>query len=73
MGSTLLEIGYVVDRIVITQDEALESICYRRDEEHFRLHSADLSELVETAKVLRNTHAERQAGVIVGFQQSWNT
>ena len=56
-------VGYVVDGVFITQDEALESIYYRSYEEHFLQHPDDLIELVSTAKVLRNPHAESTTGV----------
>lgn len=57
------EVGYVVDGVFITQDEALESIYYRSYEEHFRQHPTDLVELTTTAKVLRNPHADATTGV----------
>jgi len=57
------EIGYVLDGAFVTQDEALESVYYRSYERHFAEHPADLEELIQLAKVLRNPHAEATTGV----------
>ena len=55
--------GYVIDGDFVTQEDALESVYYRSYELHFEQHPDDLRELVETAKVLRNPHAEATTGV----------
>lgn len=55
--------GYVIDGEFVTQEDALESVYYRSYEEHFRLHPSDLEELLQTAKTLRNPHAEATTGV----------
>lgn len=57
------EVGYVIDGEFISQEEALESIYYRSYEQHFKEHPSDLEELIRTAKVLRNPHAEATTGV----------
>lgn len=57
------EIGYVVEGAFLSQEEALETIYYRSYEQHFREHPADLKELIHTAKVLRNPHAEATTSV----------
>lgn len=62
-GEGLWAIGYVIDGEFVTQDEAIETVYYRSYEEHFRQHPADLDELIRTAKVLRNPHAEATTGV----------
>ena len=56
-------VGYVVDGVFVTQEDALESIYYKSYEEHFAHHPADLEELIRTAKVLKNPHAEATTGV----------
>ena len=56
-------VGYVIDGEFMLQEDALESIYYRSYEEHFRQHPADLEELIQTAKRLRNPHAEETTGV----------
>jgi hypothetical protein len=56
-------VGYVIDGEFVTQEAALESVYYRSYELHFDEHPADLEELVRTAKVLRNPHAEATTGV----------
>jgi hypothetical protein len=62
-GDGMWTIGYVVNGEFITQEEALESIYVRSYEEHFCNHPEDLAELLRTAKVLRNPHAEATTGV----------
>src|SRR5205085_3637803 len=57
------EVGYVIDREFVRQDEALETIYYRSYEEHFAKHPRDLEELIALAKTLRNPHAEATTGV----------
>jgi hypothetical protein len=56
-------VGYVVEGAFVTQEDALESVYYRSYERHFAEHAEDLRELVGTAKVLRNPHAEATTGV----------
>uniref|UniRef100_B8HLQ6 Uncharacterized protein n=1 Tax=Cyanothece sp. (strain PCC 7425 / ATCC 29141) TaxID=395961 RepID=B8HLQ6_CYAP4 len=62
-GDDRWTVGYVIDGEFVTQDEALELIYHRSYEEHFRRHPEDLEELIRTAKVLRNPHAEATTGV----------
>lgn len=62
-GESNWEIGYVVEGNFITQEEALESIYQRSYAHHFAEHPADLEELIRTAKVLRNPHAEATTSV----------
>lgn len=47
----------------VSQHDALDSVYYRSYEAHFERHPEDLEELVRTAKVLRNPHAEATTGV----------
>src|SRR5262245_48169446 len=56
-------VGYVIDGEFVTQEDALESVYYRSYEDHFANHPADLEELLRTARVLRNPHAEATTGV----------
>ncbi|MFL9482837.1 hypothetical protein ACI6Q2_08650 [Chitinophagaceae bacterium LWZ2-11] len=56
-------IGYIVSGEFISQEDALETIYYKSYEEHFKSHPEDLEELIETAKTLRNPHAESTGGV----------
>lgn len=56
-------VGYVIDGAFVTQEDALESVYYKSYESHFVQHPADLEELLRTAKVLRNPHAEATTGV----------
>ncbi|MBX7221922.1 MAG: hypothetical protein K1Y36_18360 [Blastocatellia bacterium] len=62
-GEGLWTVGYVVEGEFITQENALETIYYRSYEVHFATHPADLTELIQTAKRLRNPHAEATTGV----------
>jgi hypothetical protein len=62
-GEDCWEIGYVIDGQFVTQEQALESIYYRSYAEHFAAHPADLEELLNLAKVLRNPHAEATTSV----------
>jgi hypothetical protein len=57
------EIGYVLDGIFVDQVTAFEKIYYQSYVEHFRNHPEDLTELLQTAKKLRNPHAEATTGV----------
>jgi len=57
------EIGYVLDGIFIDQETAFEKIYYQSYVEHFQNHPEDLTELIQTAKKLRNPHAEATTGV----------
>ena len=56
-------IGYVVDGVFVSQEDALESIYYKSYEEHFEKNPEDLQELIKTAKTLRNPHSELTGGV----------
>jgi len=62
-GESAWEVGYILDGVFVPQDEALETIYYRSYEAHFRAHPADLEELIHTAKILRNPHAEATTSV----------
>jgi hypothetical protein len=56
-------VGYMVDGVFVTQEDALESVYYESYRHHFAEHPEDLEELIRTAKVLRNPHAEATTGV----------
>jgi hypothetical protein len=56
-------IGYLIDGSFVSQEDALESIYYCSYAEHFAQHPDDLQALIQTAKVLRNPHAELTGGV----------
>lgn len=62
-GEGLWEIGYVVDHEFITQDDAYDRIYVESYRTYFDEHPEDLEELVATAKVLRNPHAEATTSV----------
>ncbi|HYL99285.1 MAG TPA: hypothetical protein VEZ90_10045 [Blastocatellia bacterium] len=62
-GDGMWSVGYILNGQFVAQDDALEVIYYRSYEEHFRCHPSDLEELIRTAKVLRNPHAEATTGV----------
>lgn len=62
-GADAWAVGYVIDGEFVPQDDALESVYYRSYEAHFATRPDDLAELVATAKVLRNPHAEATTGV----------
>ncbi len=56
-------IGYPVDGGFVSQQDALESIYYESYRMHFEAFPNDLKELIATAKVLKNPHAELTGGV----------
>lgn len=56
-------VGYVIGGEFITQEAAIESVYYRSYAEHFDRHPSDLTELIQTAKRLRNPHAEATTSV----------
>lgn len=56
-------IGYVIEGVFVSQEDALETIYYKSYEQHFEQHPEDLQELIQTAKSLRNPHAESTGGV----------
>ncbi len=56
-------IGYVIDGAFVLQEQALTDVYYRSYEAHFAANPGDLEELLRTAKVLRNPHAEATTGV----------
>lgn len=62
-GEDQWAVGYVVDGEFVLQDEALDTVYYRSYEAHFAAHPDDLAELIATAKLLRNPHAEATTGV----------
>jgi hypothetical protein len=57
------EIGYVLDGVFVSQDEAVRTVYQRSYEEHFAAHPEDLEELIRLARRLRNPHAEATTGV----------
>jgi hypothetical protein len=62
-GEGCWQVGYVIDGQFVSQDDALESLYYRSYADHFAAHPGDLAELIATAKVLRNPHAEATTAV----------
>lgn len=62
-GEGMWAVGYVLDGEFVPQEQALETVYYRSYEAHFQAHPADLAELIQTARVLRNPHAEATTGV----------
>lgn len=62
-GTDNWEVGYVIDGEFVPQTTALDTIYYQSYVEHFEAHPEDLLELIQTAKVLRNPHAEATTGV----------
>jgi hypothetical protein len=62
-GEGCWEIGYVIEGRFISQEEALETVYYQSYVEHFAAHPDDLTELIQTAKTLRNPHAEATTSV----------
>jgi len=56
-------IGYMVDNQFVSQEDALDSIFYKSYEEHLDNSPEELEELIQTAKSLRNPHAEATGGV----------
>ena len=62
-GEGCWETGYVIDGEFISQEEAFDRIYVASYAAHFDAHPEDLAELVRTAKILRNPHAEATGGV----------
>lgn len=62
-GEGCWEIGYVINGVFITQDDAIESVYDASYAAHFERNPGDLRELIRTAKVLRNPHAAATSGV----------
>ena len=62
-GEDAWAIGYVIDGAFVLQEQALTDVYHRSYEAHFAAHPGDLAELLRTAKVLRNPHAEATTGV----------
>jgi hypothetical protein len=56
-------VGYLIDGVFVTQEDAIESVYQRSYERHFDEHPDDLTELVRLARSLRNPHAEATTGV----------
>lgn len=56
-------IGYVLEGEFFSQEDAFLSVYYASYKTHFKNHPQDLEELITTAKVLRNPHAEATTGV----------
>ena len=56
-------VGYVIDGEFVSQEDAVDSVYYRSYEKHFEEHPEDVEELIQTAKRLRNPHAEATTGV----------
>jgi hypothetical protein len=57
------EVGYVVNGVFISQNEALETIYYKSYKAHFEKNPDDLKELISLAKKLNNPHAVATTGV----------
>jgi hypothetical protein len=57
------ETGYMIDGAFVSQEEAFEQIYYASYVAHFENHPQDLTELIHTAKKLRNPHAEATQSV----------
>ncbi|MBX3161654.1 MAG: hypothetical protein KF773_37180 [Deltaproteobacteria bacterium] len=62
-GEDAWAIGYLVDDAFVLQEQALVDVYHRSYDMHFAHHPDDLEELLATAKVLRNPHAEATTGV----------
>ncbi len=62
-GEDAWAVGYLIDGEFILQEDALETIYFSSYEQHFYQHPNDLNELIQTAKLLRNPHAEATTGV----------
>src|SRR5438067_666840 len=62
-GEGLWAIGYLIEGVFVSQEEALESVYYKSYEAHFAAHPEDLEELLRTAKTLKNPHALATTGV----------
>ena len=56
-------IGYVIKGEFVSQETALDSIYYESYKAHFEVNSADLKELINTAKILKNPHSKLTGGV----------
>ncbi len=56
-------IGYNIDGVFLDQEAAIEKIYHESYRQHFEMYPNDLEELIATAKVLRNPHAEATGGV----------
>lgn len=55
-------IGYLIDGVFVSQEEALESIYYKSYELHFKNYPEDLEELILLAKRLEIPHAKLTGG-----------
>lgn len=62
-GESGWEVGYVLEGEFVPQEQALEQVYQASYEAHFDQHPRDLTELIQTAKVLRNPHAEATTAV----------
>lgn len=62
-GADNWAIGYRIEGEFVLQESALESIYDRSYAAHFEAHPADLTELIQLARLLRNPHAEATTGV----------
>ena len=56
-------IGYLINGIFVSQEDALETIYYKSYELHFKNHPEDLEELILLAKRLENPHVKMTGGV----------
>jgi hypothetical protein len=72
-GEDRWAVGYVIEGAFVLQEQALADVYYRSYEAHFAAHPEDLEELVRTAKVLRNPHAEATTGVDLQVPRSPTT
>ncbi|MDU1891716.1 MAG: hypothetical protein E6767_13595 [Dysgonomonas sp.] len=62
-GTDSWMVGYIINEEFITSEEAFDIIYYPSYVQHFENHPNDLLELINTAKALRNPHAEATGGV----------
>lgn len=56
-------IGYMISRDFVIQEDAFDQIYYPSYVQHFENHPNDLKELIQTAKKLRNPHADATTSV----------
>lgn len=56
-------VGYAIEGVFMTQEDAIEAIYYKSYALHFEQHPEDLNELISTAKKLENPHAKKTGNV----------
>lgn len=62
-GSDNWMIGYIIDEEFVSSEDAFDAIYYPSYVKYFEEHPNELEELISTAKILRNPHAEATGGV----------